>query len=105
MTDNPFGYVDFADIANEQQARLHAATRPSFPVQPIPKIESPLADLDYAIPEILSQAAPPRRNVVADAAIGAAFGGMLGHLWDKRRARKAQELEALKRRLGVANVR
>ena len=106
---NQWGYINEVDRVHEQRAlwyRAHPnqvqAGPPSF--QPIPKIQSPLAQLDYAIPAIIYGNGPRRPNVLGRAVVGAIAGGLVGHWFDKRRARKRRELAELKQRLGVGNI-
>ena len=70
---------------------------------PLPEIESPLANLDQAIPEII-YGNGPEQHVIGDAVVGAVIGGLAGAWLGRRAARRAQRVQELKESLGIAEV-
>lgn len=116
MTEKPWGYVDPGRRVHEQQA-LRNAAQPSWPVQPmapVRPVQSPLANLPMAEAQVVSgngpgyRPLPQRQNVaesmVAGAVVGGFAGMLAGKLFARRRARKTKEQQAVRERLGIADV-
>jgi len=101
-----WNYVDPVEQIHEAQA-LRAAgqlPQPLPTVQPTEPVQSPLANLNEAIPQIIygnGDTVPARRDVAADVATGAVLGGLLGWIFARRRAGKQQRVQELEKSLGI----